>query len=298
MSILTNFVAVPSRLLSIYTAVAEIENGVLREHLVSWATPPSLSRRGGDDEDGGATTLLRDSLSEARRLGLIEERDDRLFVPETARGRGGRNADLQTHFLYYLRETLFDPERAASAGQTGVLYALAWLLTKSPLQPVGFSEDPQNLLRDDLGQFAEKAELGSTSSFQNLLYWARFLGFATVVGEGTSKRAFPDPLRAISASLDKVLPDTNWVDMDVFLLRLAAIYPVLESGSVREEVEENRTVPHAIDGRLSVASSLALQRLHDRGAITLGVVADAKAKILNFGGSTKRVSRVRKGGAI
>jgi hypothetical protein len=295
MSIVTNFQAVPSRLLSIYSAVAETENGVLREHLASWATPPSLSTRGGSDEDGVSTALFTNSLSEALRLGLVEESGDRLLVPEAARGRGGRNADLQAHFLSYLRETLFDPERAASAGQAGVLYALAWFLTKSPLEPVGFSDAPQNLLREDLSQFAEKAELGSTSSFQNLLYWARFLGFATVVGDGASRRAFPDPIRAISSVLDKVLPDNNWVDMDTFLSRLAAIYPVLEGGSVREEVETNRTAPPTIDGCLSVASSLALQRLHDRASISLGVLADAKAKILDFGGSTKRVSRVRKG---
>jgi hypothetical protein len=297
MSIVNTFEAVPSRLLSIYAAVAEVENGVLSEHLASWATPPSLSRRGGEDEDGGSTNLLKASLAEARRLGLVEEKDGRLFVPDAARGIGGRNANLEAQLLFYLRETLFDPERAASTGQTGVLIALAWFLTKSPLQPVSFSDAPQNQLQRDLGQFAEKAELGNTSSFQNLLYWARFLGFATVVGDAGSRRAFPDPSRAISAVLDRVLPDNNWVDMDVFLTRLAAIYPVLEGGSVREEVEANRTVPPASDGSLSVASSLALQRLANRGSISLDVFADAKARILDFGGSTKRVSRVRRGTA-
>lgn len=297
MSIVNTFEAVPSRLLSIYAAVADVENGVLSEHLASWATPPSLSRRGGEDEEGGSTNLLKASLAEARRLGLVEEKDGRLFVPDAARGMGGRTANLEAHLLSYLRETLFDPERAASTGQTGVLIALAWFLTKSPLQPVSFSDAPQNQLQRDLGQFAEKAELGNTSSFQNLLYWARFLGFATVVGDAGSRRAFPDPSRAISAVLDRVLPDNNWVDMDVFLTRLAAIYPVLEGGSVREEVEASSTVPPANDGSLSVASSLALQRLADRGSISLDVVADAKARILDFGGSTKRVSRVRRGTA-
>lgn len=295
MSIVNTFEAVPSRLLSIYSAVAEVENGVLSDHLASWATPPSLSRRGGEDEDGGSTNLLKASLAEARRLGLVEEKDGRLFVPDTARGFGSRNANLEAQLLIYLRETLFDPERAASTGQTGVLIALAWFLTKSPLQPVSFSDEPQNQLQRDLGQFAEKAELGNKSSFQNLLYWARFLGFATVVGDAGSRRAFPDPSRAISAVLDRILPDNNWVDMDVFLTRLAAIYPVLEGGSVREEVEANRTVPTASAGSLSVASSLALQRLADRGSISLDVFADAKARILDFGGSTKRVSRVRRG---
>jgi hypothetical protein len=295
MSIVTTWEAVPNRLLCVYATVAEAENGVLRDHLASWATPPSLTTRKGGDEDGASTELLTKSLVEARRLGLVEESGDRLIVPDAARGRGGRNVDLQVHFLCYLRETLFDPERAASAQQTGVLFALAWFLTKSPFQPVGFSDAPQNQLRDDLGQFAEKAELGSTASFQNLLYWARFLGFATVVGDAGSRRAFPDPIRAISAVLDKVLPDDKWVDIDVFLSRLAAIYPVLEGGSVREEVEANRTAPSAIDGSLSVASSLALQRLADRGSISLDAVADAKGRILDFGGGTRRVSRVRRG---
>ncbi len=297
MSIVTNFQAVPSRLLCIYAVVAEAENGVPRDHLESWATPSSLSTRGSGDEDGGATALLTNSLSEARRLGLVEERGDRLIVPEAARGKRVRSADLQVNFLSYVRDTLFDPERAASAGQAGVLIALAWFLTKSPLQPVSFSEAPQNQLRNDLGQFAEKAELGSTSSFQNLLYWARFLGFATVVGDSGSRRAFPDPSRAIAAVLDEVLPDKTWIDVDLFLNRLAAIYPVLEGGSIREQVEANRTMPPANDGSLSVASSLALQRLADRGSISLDVVADAKARILDFGGTTKRVSRVQRGDA-
>jgi hypothetical protein len=295
MSILTNFPAVPSRLFSIYAAVAEAEKGLPRDTLASFATPPSLSTRGGGDEDGGSTALLTNSLSEARRLGLVEDSGDNLIVPERALGKGGRKADLQAQFLTYVRETLFDPERAASAGQTGVVIALAWFLTKSPLQPVGFSDAPQNLLREDLGQFAEKAELGSTASFQNLLYWAQFLGFATVVGAGGSRRAFPDPIRAISAVLDKVLPDSDRVDMDVFLLRLAAIYPVLEGGSVREEVESNRTSPPANDGSLSIASSIALERLELRGSIKLEPVDDGRERILDFGNRNRKVGHVRRG---
>jgi hypothetical protein len=295
MSIVTNFQAVPSRLFSIYSAVAEAENGVPRENLESWATPPSLSKRGGNDEEGGSSALFTNSLSEARKLGLVEDSGDRLIVPVVAHSKIRRSADLRANFLSYLRETLFDSERAANAGQAGVLVALAWFLTKSPLQPISFSDAPQNELRNDLGQFADKAELGNLSSFQNLIYWARFLGFATVVGDAAVKRVFPDPSRAISAVLDRVLPEKSWVDINVFLFRLAEIYPVLEGGSVREEVEANRTAAPLADGTLSVASSIALQRLANRGAIQLDVVADAKGYILDFGGSNKRVSRLRRG---
>ena len=295
MSIVTNFPAVPNRLFSVYAAVAEAENGLLREQLEAWATPPSLSKRGGNEEDGGSTALFSSSLSEARRLGLVEDDGDRLRVPKAVDGGGRRNADPQLDFLSKVRGVLFDPQRAADAGQTGVLYALAWFLTKSPLQPVSFSDAPQNQLREDLGEFAVRAELGSTSSYQNLLYWARYLGFAVVVGDGGTRRAFPDPTRAIAAVLEQVLPSKGRVEFDVFLSRLAAIYPVLEGGSVREELEAMRTVPPATDDRLSISLSLALQRLADRGSISLDAVADAKARILDFGGGTMRVSHVQLG---
>ncbi|NIE60642.1 MULTISPECIES: protein DpdG [unclassified Burkholderia] len=295
MSILTTFVAVPSRLFSIYAAVAEAENGLPREQLEAWATPPSLSKRGGNEEDGGSTALFSDSLNEARRLGLVEDDGDRLRVPKATVDGGRRNADLQGEFLSRLREVLFDTRRAADAGQTGVLYALAWLLTKSPLEPLSFSDAPQNQLREDLGEFAVKAELGNTSSYQNLLYWARYLGFAVVVGDVSTRRAFPDPTRAIAAVLEQVLPNQGWIEIDLFLSRLAAIYPVLEGGSVRDELEAMRSTSPAADDRLSISLSFALQRLDDRDLISLDAVADAKARILDFGGSTKRVSHVHLG---
>lgn len=296
MSVVTNFQAVPNRLFIIYAAVAEAENGLLRDQLEAWATPPSLSRRGGSEEDGGSTALFSNSLNEARRLGLVEDDGDRLRVPKTGSDGGRRNADFEAEFLSRIREVLFDPDRAANAGQIGVLYALAWFLTKSPLQPVGFSDAPQNQLREDLGDFAVKAELGSTSSYQNLLYWARYLGFAAVVGDAVTRRALPDPTRAIAAVIDRILPDKSWVEVDLFLSRLAAIYPVLEGGSVREELEAMRTAPPPTDDRLSVSTSFALQRLADQGSISLDAVADAKARILDFGVGTKRVTHVRLGG--
>lgn len=296
MSIVTNFNAVPSRLFSVYAAVADAENGQLREQLEAWATPPSLSTRGGNDEEGGSSALFTNALSEIRRLGLVEEDGDRVRVPTVARAPGGRGnvIDYQLEFLDRVRAVLFDPDRAVDVGQAGFLHALAWLLTRSPLEPLSFSTDPQNLLRDDLGSSASLARLSSTASYQNLVYWARYLGFATILGGGGSGRVFPDPSKAIAAVVQRILPDADWVDIDTFLSRLAAIYPVLEGGSVREEVEAVRTAPLPADDRLSIASSLALQRLADRNVIVLDAVADAKAKSLDFGGVTKRVSRLRR----
>ena len=301
MSIITNLPAVPSRLLSIYGAVAEVENGLARDKLETWATPSSLLTRGGDEENEKSTALFTSSLSEARRLGLVEEVGGVLLVPESARKKGGRNADIETHFISYLRAVLFNPASAASTGQTSFLYALSWFLKKSPLEPDQFSDDPKELLRRDMGEllddFSKKSELTSPTRFQNFLHWARFLGFATFIGNPNEKRAvIADPSRAISAVIDDVLPDKHWLDVGVLIERLAEIYPVLEEGVIREEEEAMRTVSQSSDSSLSQSLSFALQRLADRKIIELHVLDDApNARILDFGANTKRVSRVRRG---
>lgn len=297
MSIITTAAAVPSRLLSIYAALAESENGQPRDRIEAWSTPPSLSTRaGGGDEEEGSTTLFSTALQEAIHLGLVEVVDDRLRVPAEARGTG-RKGDREDEFRSYVMRTLFDPPRAAQARQDGFMLALAWFLTKSPLRPLSFSEPPQNLLRADLGDRAEGIEIGNLNRYQSFLYWAWYLGFATIVGDGVVRRALPDPARAIAAVLPTVFAEQAEWPIDVFMARLSAILPVFEGGSVRQELEAMRLTPTTESAdRLSPATSIALQRLADRRRIALAAVADANPRrILDHGVARGLVTHVRRG---
>jgi hypothetical protein len=199
-----------------------------------------------------------------------------------------------------MRRTLFDPARAAETQQGGFMIALSWFLSSNPLRPMNFSEAPQNGLKAEVGEYASKTELTSLHRYQNFLYWARYLGFATIVGGGsdaedvTSRRAIPDPLKAIESALPEIFADTNDLPIEHFLRRLAAIFPVFETGSVRQEFEAMRLTPVADgDKRLSIATSLALQRLVDRQRLTMTSVADAAGRILDFGSREGRASRVQ-----
>jgi len=64
---------------------------------------------------------------------------------------------------------------------------------------------------------------------------------------------------------------------------------------VRAELDAMRTWTDTNENRLSIATSLAMQRLADRGAITLESVADARGRILDFEVETARVSQIRRG---
>lgn len=299
MSIVTTAQAVPSRLFAIYAALFNSENGEVKDRIEAWATPRSLSGRGGDDDGESTTTLFSNTLAEARRIGLVEEVDGKLQLTADARSGGKKGSDSETYFLAYMRRTLFDTARAAETQQAGFMIALSWFLSSSPLRPMNFSEAPQNGLKAQIGDHASKTELTSLNRYQNFLYWARYLGFATIVGGGsdaedlTSRRVIPDPVKAIESALPAIFADTNDLPIEQFLTRLAAIFPVFETGSVRQDFEAMQLTPAADgDKRLSIATSLALQRLVDRQRLTMTSVADAAARILNFGPREGRVSRV------
>lgn len=298
MSIVTTAQAVPSRLFAIYASLFESDAGEIKDRIEAWATPPSLSGRGADDDGESTTTLFSNTLQEARRIGLVEDMDDKLRLTADARGGGKKDHDSEVHFLDYMKRTLFDPLRAVETQQAGFMIALAWFLSSNPLRPMNFSEAPQVGLRAQIGDHASKTELTSLNRYQNFLYWARYLGFATIVGgrdadDQNARRVIPDPVRAIEGALPAIFAESNELPIEQFLTRLSGIFPVFEKGSVREDYEAMRLIPVPDLGqRLSVTTSVALQRLADRQRIALASVADAPARILDFGSREGRVSHV------
>jgi hypothetical protein len=296
MSIITTYPAVPSRLFSIYAALSDSADGELRDQLEAWSTPPSLATRGSGDEEEAESSLFISALQEARRLGIVDERDGRLRIVESAR-EGKKRKDREADFRADLCKVLFDPVRAGQADHGAFMLALSWFLSKDPLEPLNFSEAPQEMLRKELGDNRDKTELTNQSRYQNFLYWARYLGFATFVGFDTGRRVFPDPTRAIAGVLPKIFGEAPLLEIESFLSALSEIFPVFEGGTARGVLDGMRTEPFDNSDRLSIATSLALQRLADRREIGLEAVADARGRILDFGVGTKRISRIRRGGA-
>ncbi len=299
MSIISTWEAVPSRLFSIYSTLFDSEYGEKKSRIEAWATPPSLRKQGMGDASVLTTELFRQPLAEALRLGLVEEIDDRLRLTTAARSTGKKGQDSEDYFLAYMRHTLFDSARAAETKQAGFMIALSWFLSSSPLRPMNFSKEPINELRAQIGENASQMEISVVAGWQSFLYWARYLGFATIVGgandaeDSSSRRVIPDPIKAIESALPSIFAEANDLPVEQFLSRLSAIFPVFETGSVRKEFDGMRLTPVTdSDKRLSITTSLALQRLVDRQRLTIVNIADANARILDFGARERRVSRV------
>jgi hypothetical protein len=113
MSIITTFPAVPSRLLSIFAAVYDSEDGESKEVLEAYSTPASLAKRGSTEEEESGSKLFADAFKEARRLGIVEGDDGRIrAVKRALESPKSRRVDAEKAFRAVLISVLFNPDLA------------------------------------------------------------------------------------------------------------------------------------------------------------------------------------------
>ena len=200
MSIVTTVEAVPS-CCSRSMRPVDSENGEAKERIEAWATPPSLSDRGADEDGGSSTKLFVNSLHEARRLGLVEEVDDKLRLTLDARGGGkkgqgqrGLFPQLSMRRHYSIRHGLPKPNKPVHA-------RLAWFLSSDPLRPMSFSEAP-NFASRQKSAIMPKTELNSSITRTS------YIGHATLdLRRSLAARCrglvapIPDPVNAIEVAL-------------------------------------------------------------------------------------------------
>lgn len=298
MSIVTTAQAVPNRLYALYHSLFAAENGENLAKLEAWATPTSLKGGVAEEDDEPSTTLFTNTLLEAKRLGLVQEVDGRLLVTREAKGDRTDKADPEQRFRDFLLRTLFDTSKAEDLQHAAFMPAVCWFLSNDPGRPLSFSKPPQDRLQAELGENRYATDLTSLNRYQNLLYWVRYLGFGVIIGGGEGQRnrlAVPDPTQVIMGSLPAIFANEPELSADVFMARLASIYPVFEGGTARVVYNAMLLNPPEVDGppRLSLSTSLALRRLADRQVLGLESVADAPFWLLSTASTQERVSHLK-----
>lgn len=299
MSIITTWEAVPSRLFSLYASLLDSPSGETKERLEALATPPSLRNKGSEDDGPVSTSLFSNALREAFALRLVELDGDTLRVPASAQAFSKAQKGREKQFRSFMLDTLFDSEKAKATQQNGFMVALAWFLTKSPLKPLSFRNDPFDMIKADLRDLIVKTDMKTVSDYQNFLYWARYLGFATFIGGRSSEAGrdarwvFPDPFNAIQSVIPALFADHTELPVGLFMKRLSSIYPVFEGSAVRQAIDQlSGASPNANEERLSQATSFALRRLELHKLLEMTSRADAPVAILDFGLDVQRISHL------
>lgn len=290
MSVITNLPAIPNRLFILFRYLLEkSERGEDKERLSDAFTPPSLLKGNVDDDVETGQSMFDSVFKEAKLMGLIDELDDRIVLIESFTRREVNRIGAEELFTRTTEKILFDPELAEPKGQKNVAQALAWLLMQDPSNPLMFSQNQRGRIIGDLGEGTGAYGLSNNSRFQNLIYWARFLGYSNWIAvDQNNTHILPDPTKAMLRRLPDIFTDSKKMRMMDFITALGVSCSVLDQGTIRQEVEsiarpDLRTEPRTI----SRSTSLALRRLEARGEIKMEILSDADVITIHADGDVR-----------
>ena len=305
MSVIANLPVLPNRLSILLRQLSRSRDGFTRDELAELMSPPSLGR--------GKTSIFSAVLAEALRLGL---------VVETAIERGGNRLlladDAKDLALIDLLERRLLQDAGNESWDRGRFpEALAWFLMQDPMQPLMWDKNVRLRVVTDLGEASEALELTNKARFQNLVYWARFLGYAVKLGfsaielgddtdvddddaqaadlDAARATAYvlPDPTEAIARRMPAIFRTEQQLKVEDFIKVWAPLLPVLEGGAIREQVEQQARAEIVRQPKaFSRATSLALRRLEQRRLIALRTLSDAQMYLLYYGRESVRVSHI------
>lgn len=290
MSVISTVEAIPSRLKIIYEYL-EGKTAEDRSRVMAVLAPRALARIGASGDPSLAT--VDNSLAEAIQLGLVLNENGKLTarpIDKALRKKYG----LDRAFIDLAEWLLLSEESPGRESQRTFPFALAWLLMQSPREPLQFSGNKVNKLRGQIGE-GDEYQLTNESSWQNLCYWARALGYCTWFSSNGEAMVISDPTEALRRHLDAMLPAKEPLRVVDALGLLAKRCTVIDGGVVREEVESRSLGTLRESSKLSQSTSFALSRLESLGAVHLRALADAETRTLDVGAGPRPVSHLQRG---
>lgn len=280
MSVIKRILVTPNRVAILFHFLKGFADGVKADELEALLNPAALGK--GEEEEGSGSTGAV-VLNEAQKLGLVQDLGDKVVaVPTELRGLD------DTGLLDFLEQRLVRPDLAQNCEQEQVPKALAWLLIQDPAQSLIWSQRPAWATKEIHGY-----DMTNNSRYQNMGYWARYLGYAWRFELGNRNLLVPDPTEALERHLRAILSEGQRMEIAQLVAQLALRSPILEGGSVRQELEERLPAEkRRRSNALSASTSVALMRLSRRGVIHFERAADAEAMLLSPWAQSQPISHV------
>jgi hypothetical protein len=298
MSVISNLVAMPNRIAIACEYLHYLgEKGDAWESIESQLSP--LKKAGSDEDDDKPTgkSIAEDVLREIEKLGLLlRNEDSTISLAHEIRNIAPVDGNWQQALRPVLFKKMLYPTVADLCGQSDVPDAISWLLVQDPFDPM-LRKGGGHVERivSQLGESDPlRTAIGNNSRYQNLLYWARYFGYAEWIGIKSGNIVVPDPSEAITCCLPSVFGAELELSIQNFVQRLGEACTVLEEGTSRRNLETRLAERYLRKERhLSRSTSLALKRLHLRGVVALKATSDAQTWVLDLANETQPVSHVR-----
>lgn len=270
---------IPSALLALLRAVRRL-GPLPRQELLAVCCPPSFV----DPQKAGQT------LGRWTQLGLFIRTGELIELHADVQGLPADGYHEVRALAPLLRRIVLDPNNNRDLNvpepelAADFTLGLTWLLA-------------QDLFAIRGGPYVHveplvAAQFGTTEprAFRNSDRWTGFRAWAPLLGFGwaDAQGAYVvDPTPAVRDALPRVFGTLAELSTEEFLLRLAALLPVVDSGEYREQVESRlaRRAWRATEGHeISVSLSTALKRLDAAHILRLQARGDApKRQLLGRG---------------
>ena len=267
MKIYTTFEPVPSRILALARLLL-VAGPLPEDELVQLLQPRENTSTAKKTLDAAVECGL------VLREGLTRQLNASLFPAGPPSPEG-----LDTILPVVLASPLL---RQEVGGETnGFAILCAWLLQQKVLSmPTDRTELKVAAGKQGLSLVA--LQVASDARWDNVIYWARYLGLVAQTKETPSEGVVPDPTVFLRRHLKDLLPAGEEVEAGAFRARLGELCPVLDGGSVRADVLAI-VEPGLPAEQLSDALTFALERLERAGEIRAWCPDDQRTFLLASG---------------
>jgi hypothetical protein len=246
MKIYTTVEAVPSRMVAVVRLLALV-GPASRDEVVGLLQP-------GRD----ATLQAANTLSAAVECGCVERAGDSFALTPGLLPADTAPAALDEALRRVLARLLL---RTAVGGEpNGFATLCAWLL-QLPVDGVPSNRGGLKERLRSSGYTLEELQIANDARWDNVIYWARYLGLVRQILDEPCGRVVADPTDYLRRHLSELIQPGEEVSAAEFRSRLGALCPVLDGGDARAAVIA-RVDPNWPEDQFSDSLTFSLERLN------------------------------------
>lgn len=268
MKIYESVEAVPSRVLALLRLLEVCPpSGIAYSEAIELLQPRTI--RANETAD----SLSVETIGAAVDAGLIEDigpkRGTRILrLSPSLRATEGDDRPLDQRFYEAMCHQLL--QASVGAKENRFARIVAWILLQSP----GGMPQGHNGFKDAFnvqGMGCVEHAVQNDARWDNVIYWARYLGLVCQVRTGKCEGILPDPSIYIERHLRSIFANSGKIRISEFRERIGRLCPVLDGGAVHKEVAERINASGQISplpkDRLTGALCFGLRFLKKRGTI-------------------------------
>ncbi|MBN8460099.1 MAG: hypothetical protein J0M04_19905 [Verrucomicrobia bacterium] len=245
MKIYTTVEAVPSRMIAVARLLAAT-GPKPKDEVIALLQP-------GRDK----TNLAENTLNAAIECKLVRREGDSFDLVPGVIPLGTKPDELDEVLPKTLARLLLQP--TIDGEPNGFATLCAWLL-QLPVENTPSNRGGLKAALKTSGFTLEELQIASDARWDNVIYWARYLGLVRQRFDEPCGGVVPDPTGYLRRHLSDLLLDGDDISAAVFRSRIGELCPVLDGGAARAAMLA-RVAPDWPADRLSDALTFALERL-------------------------------------